>query len=94
MKNHKSHLTCSTPFLKVNVVTHDHYTNGQTYGCGCNCVMEMVVVVILRTHLPTRSGKIMKTNMKRKKLGKITNMFKTCAIVMVAKVIGLVPFIH
>ena len=95
MKNHKYHLTGSTRFLDVNVVTHDHYTNGQTHGgvhchshgCGCSGNLK-------HTHLPTRSGKIAKRNMKRKNVSKITNMLKTCAIAVMAKVIGLVPIIH
>ena len=98
MKNHESCPTSFTPFLEVNVVTHDYYTNGQTCGHGCSrghgygrgCGHGGGVGNPKNTS--SQKWKNNEEKHTKEKGGQNTNMLKTCAIVVV--VIGLILFIH
>ncbi|KAL0387494.1 UNVERIFIED_CONTAM: hypothetical protein Sradi_2631200 [Sesamum radiatum] len=57
-------------------------------------IMNHFAVVVLRIYLSTRSGKMVKENVKRKTVGKPANRWRLHAIVVVEKVIGLVLFIR
>ncbi|KAK4389913.1 hypothetical protein Sango_2328300 [Sesamum angolense] len=88
LKNHESRPIGSTPFPEVNVATRNHY-NHESY-CGCGRGHNHSRGRGYRgghskNYLSTRSGKMMKENLKRKTVGKLANMRRLHAIVVVKR---------
>ena len=78
----------------MNVITLDHYTNGRTYGHGHSHGHGRGRGVTLKNTSFYQKWKNSEKKHEKEKGGQNNNMLKTCAIVVVAKVIGLVPIIH
>ncbi|XP_039126940.1 uncharacterized protein LOC120263097 [Dioscorea cayenensis subsp. rotundata] len=104
MKNHKSCSIGSAPFPEVNAITYENSKRGRgrTHGRrGHGVVMEEDVVginirkimVIIKMHLTTRSGQIMKKNGLKAKKDQVTNQ-KIYVIDVVYKGTGCVPVVH
>ncbi|KAL0306943.1 UNVERIFIED_CONTAM: hypothetical protein Sradi_6111600 [Sesamum radiatum] len=101
LKNHESRWTGSVPFPKLNVATRNHYNHEPYCGRSRGRIIAVVVdvdvdvgvdimVVVLRIYLSTRSGKIVKKNLRKKIVGKLANMWRLHAIIVVEKVIPVV----
>ncbi|KAL0284111.1 UNVERIFIED_CONTAM: hypothetical protein Sangu_2846000 [Sesamum angustifolium] len=103
LKNHESRPTGSALLSKMNVATRNNYNHEPYRGRGCGHGSG-------RNHSlgcgrgyrggnsknisSTRSGKMVKKNLRKKTIGKLANIWRRHAIVVVENVIGPVLVVH